>query len=332
MTTSATTDQLFSHEQNDVFRQISHFGSGILGDVDHMGQDFTMPYKFAPQYLKKESLVLQLPTNNVGRIGFQCMKQPQYLLSNYIGKEGLFTYDEVFNDLTTATGYDDNCGNFAKVYKEDTYYKNFADPEVIVKYIRPFGVTTTEDLSENEKRTKSYQTKYCVFGKVAHSVYFPEKYCKGAIKCSQFIPVPNYQVFGDIYVFLGFDEEKKLKYYFSDNPAFTNLSDTHPDLPFSMVLKIGWFRNTDINFRLTYIDTYCFYESRGFVFDPDFNWKFYANQSYNNSKGIYIGKSIPTYMYDELLDFIPDTDDNLLKSHKKKKALANLTRLKASFL
>lgn len=299
-----TTDQLYATSQEDMLRKTTIFGNGVLGDAE-MGNDFMIPYKYTPEYIKKVSNFSQYP--NPGFIAFQCIKEPPYLLNSYSNKEGLFTSNEVFYKILKKHGFEEVNTTKDITHYYDAYKPLFTSPEKIVKYIRPFGITSNGGLSENEKRTKSYQTQYCVYGKVNHSVFFPKESCAGLINNNQFIPVPNHKLYGDIYVYLAFNKQKDLKFYFSDNPAFTNLigSDKCSDeLEFSMVLKVGQFQSRDINIVPTFVHNVNYYETSGFIFCPDYNWSFYHNPNYNDEKSAYFSNHHPTYIYDTLTDFI----------------------------
>ena len=300
-------DRLHSSSLKDYLRKENYYGNATIGELD-VSFDFTMPYRYPVETVRKPSHFPEFP--KPGIFTFQCIKEPPHLLASYSKFEGLFSINEVLSNIyciDKIPGEEDrNNSQYYKMYREF-----FNSPEKFVKYIKPYGITTDEGLSPREKGNKSATKLYCIQGKINdHPIMFPANCCAGLIFKEQFKPIPNYRMYGSIYVFLAFDQNRYIKFYFSDNPAFNNLGyeedSCSKDMPFSMVLKIGWLNPSDIHINPTIIDGVDYFEIKGFVFKPDYQWSFYFNQRFEDKmhKIEYIGLHHPKYMY-EPTDFYP---------------------------
>ena len=296
--------QVLNSSEKEFLSQIYYHGDGVMGDAEIATREYIAPYVYEPDFVKKTSIVSQY--QQPGFLAFQCIKTPPDLVINFRFKEGIFSSNELFYKLLNKSGFDETIyADMTSYY--NTYKSYFNSPEAIVQYVKPFGITTNEGLTEDEKHKKSNQTQYCIFGKLNHPVFFQKRFCEGIIKCNQFLPVPNYKLYGDVYVFLAFDKNKQLNFYFTDVPSFDNISQTDDgcpdDMMFSFVLKLGHFQPKHIRIQSTFIHGVEFYAAEGFVFCPDRTWKFYYNTNYSG-KLTYIRQHHPEHMYVKFSDFI----------------------------
>ena len=298
-----SSKQLYSNSLSDYLSQKTYFGNATIGELNP-ADDVTIPYRHQPNIVRKKSRYTDF--HRPGVIYFQCRKEPPNLLNSYSKLEGLFSMDEVLAKHYEINQYHapDQDGHYY-----DAYNNCFQSPENIVKYVKVYGITTTEGLSDREKSSKSITQSFCIDGKLNdHYIKFPANICAGLIFDEEFKPVPNYKLYGKVYVFLAFDKNDYMKFYFTDNPGFTNTDGENccsPKRPFSMVLKIGWFSTTDIKIIPTIIDDIDYFNVKGFVFCPDYEWSFYYNDNYDEKNyGKFIAPHHPKYIYDEF-DFYP---------------------------
>lgn len=266
----------------------SMIGDGTLSYLSGDTDDFIVPYRYPMLTVNKLTNFCRPQTT--GFFLFQCIVQPPDLLSSYSNKEGIFTANEYTHHIKNrANGFNESTygGTVMGIGIDglksyyDAYNPYISSMNAEVCNLRPFGITTTSGMNGDAKQLKTYRSKICIYGKLDHPMYLPVSMCSGLITKDRFMPVPEYTLYGEVYLYLAFDDTRNLKFFFTDNPALANLQNTTPAMYYAATLKVGMFYRRDMYIDKVWINDVAYYQCCGFVFCPDSEWKLAHNRNNN---------------------------------------------------